>query len=290
MAWVPAGLPFSFGQFHHAASGFGPTMPVRSCPECVAPAPLDGYQCPAAASHINCHMCKTPFPDRPLCGIPQRCALCALPLCDLYFKAMSQAPAGSAAPAAPSSSGTTNTHPDGCRNNNGKNYLRPIKEHSMSQLPASLFGGNVVEQSILSMYLSTGGCPTTHFQPAPQLNPSTFDINLGINTNNSGSNALPVPHVWQECLTKFASGLWVPDLTAVSGPLTPTTAVCEPCCGRVFSALLYHYRRAIDKDDLPPAILNRPNCWYGVHCRTQFHNTTHAQNFNHVCPQEKRKE
>lgn len=225
--WVGAPAPYAF---HFTGGYFGAAgLPPTSCAQCTTPA-ADGYICPPGAIHIRCFSCKTPFPERPLCNIPQRCEMCRTPFCDLYL--------------------------GGCKNPGGVGYLQPIKDHAIDALPARLFNGNSIEQSILSSYLAASGAT--------------------------------VQAAWAECLRKFGDGTWTPDLPGCPG--TPTAHVCKPCVLRVFSALAYHYRRAISRDALPASVTNRPNCWYGRECRTQFKNIVHAQNYNHVCPQEKRKE
>ena len=95
---------------------------------------------------------------------------------------------------------------------------------------------------------------------------------------------------WARCLAQFQAGKWVPDVTCVKGALTADTVVCMPCCQRLFASLLFHFRRAIPRDSLPPAVEKRGDCWHGMQCRTQKHNLVHAQNYNHVCMQVKRKE
>ena len=218
--------------FHHFVPGFVPPPAPRMCPQCTTPAAGDGFLCPPGGPHLKCFSCKTPFPDRPLCGTPQKCLLCSMPFCDLYL--------------------------GGCAASGGVGYLQPIKDHQMTALPLRLFGGNTIEQGVLSTHLATVGTS--------------------------------VADAWKECLKEFAANAWIPDLASVHGPLVCETVVCRPCCQRVFAALLYHYRRAIPREALPAAVTNRPNCWYGKDCRTQFNNIAHAQNYNHACPQEKRKE
>ena len=211
--------------------GFGLMGAPAECPQCTAPA-ADGFLCPAGQPHLRCFTCKGAFPERPLCGIPQRCALCSKAFCDQYL--------------------------GGCKHPSGVRILQPIKDHDMDELPLALFGGNVVEQGVLSSHLATSG--------------------------------ITVPMAWRSCLDAFGKGQWVPDLTSVMGPLVVDTSVCRPCCQRVFAALLYHLRRSIPRDALPKEVTDRPNCWYGKECRTQFKNVSHAQRYNHACPQEKRKE
>lgn len=224
---LPALAPHAF---RFAPHFFGAhSLPPTKCEQCTVAA-TDGYLCPPGAIHVRCYSCKTPFPERPLCGIPQRCELCRTPFCDLYM--------------------------GGCKNPAGVGYLQPIKDHTMDALPARLFNGNTIEQSILSSYLATAG--------------------------------IGLPAAWKECVEKFGAGAWSPEFAGA--PAGPTAIICKPCCQRVFSGLLYHLRRSIPRDALPDNVTNRPNCWYGKECRTQYKNIGHAQNYNHACPQEKRKE
>lgn len=230
-AWrgpLMAGPP---GAIFHPMPGFPPRAPI-ACPQCHAPA-ADGFQCPPGGSHLNCLSCHSSFPDRPMCGIAQKCFLCSMPFCDLYL--------------------------GGCKNPAGVGYLQPLKDHRMDALPtAQLFNGNRIEQDILQRHLHAGG--------------------IGAGT------------AWLDCLKNLGEGAWKPDIASVRGPVTPEVCVCKPCANRIFAALLVNYRRAIPRDALPPAVANRPDCWYGLQCRTQFSNPVHAQKYNHVCNAEKRKE
>ena len=147
----------------------------------------------------------------------------------------------------------------GCKNPAGQGYLQALQDHALDLLPTGhLFGGNTVEISVLTSYMAASG--------------------------------ITARQAWNTCLEKFKGGEWVPNLTFAKGPLTPDTALCVPCCGRVFAALLYHFRRSVPRDALPPVTAARPDCWFGLECRTQKHNVLHAQKFNHVCPQVKHKE
>lgn len=224
---LPALAPHAF---RFAPHFFGAhSLPPTNCAQCTVAA-VDGYLCPPGAIHVRCFSCKTPFAERPLCGVPQRCELCRTPFCDLYL--------------------------GGCKNPAGVGYLQPIKDHTMDALPARLFNGNSIEQSILSSYLATAG--------------------------------ITVPAAWKECVEKFSAGAWSPEFAGA--PASSSSVICKPCCQRVFSGLLYHLRRSVPRDALPDTVTNRPNCWYGKECRTQYKNIPHAQNYNHACPQEKRKE
>ncbi|KAG8345839.1 hypothetical protein TRVL_03339 [Trypanosoma vivax] len=127
-----------------------------------------------------------------------------------------------------------------------------------SVLPRKLFGGNGVERQILSSYLASKG--------------------------------ISVEGAWEECITRMRAGDWVPDVTCVSQELSLESALCMGCMEVLFAALLFHFRRSVSRSELPKSVTDRPNCWYGINCRTQFHNAQHANKYNHACYQEKRKE
>ncbi|KPI83809.1 hypothetical protein ABL78_7143 [Leptomonas seymouri] len=203
------------------------------CEECDTPGPIDGFQCPAGGPHLLCCACAQPFAERPLCGRPQRCHLCNTAYCHLY-------------------------RAGGCTGDSLRPF-RPIKEHKPVEiLPPQAFGGNTIEQSILSTYLA--------------------------------SNNIFVKDIWTTTLAKMEAGEWMPDMVLINGTMSIDSAVCQRCAVKVFAELLFHYRRSIPADALPESVTKRSNCWYGKECRTQYHKMQHAQNFNHVCYQEKRKE
>ncbi|EAN80169.1 FHA domain containing protein, putative [Trypanosoma equiperdum] len=217
------------GQTHGHAPATG------SCKHCEAPSAVDGFRCPARGMHQSCARCRRLFPMRPLCTRPQRCHLCSTPYCNLYYKDEGGCPVGA----------------DG--------GLTIVSQYRAPQaLPPNLFGGNKVEQNIVSSYLMV--------------------------------KHVVVEDVWGECLQKLSGREWVPDITCVNGPVTADSALCEGCMDILFAALLFHYRRCIPRAELPYSVTDRPNCWYGLNCRTQFHNMQHANKYNHACYQEKRKE
>ncbi|ORC86039.1 zinc finger family protein [Trypanosoma theileri] len=220
---------------HYRRNTYGHFRPTGPCRHCEAPSTVDGYSCPEGGLHHSCVNCQRLFPQRPLCSRPQCCQLCNIPHCNLYYEEEGGCPCGS-------SGGLTRL----------RQYCPP------STLPQKTFGGNMIEQSILSRYLS--------------------------------SKNISIEAVWKECMSKMQSNDWIPDITCVNDQLTADSALCEGCMETVFASLLFHYRRAIPSSDLPESVTQRPNCWYGVNCRTQFHNTKHANSYNHVCYQEKRKE
>ncbi|KEG12929.1 zinc finger family protein [Trypanosoma grayi] len=216
-------------------SAYGHPRPTGPCRHCETASAVDSYRCPDGGLHQVCSQCRRLFPQRPLCPRPQRCQLCSVPYCNLYYE-----------------------EEGGCHSSNDCGLIHLRRYHAPSSLPEKTFGGNSVEQSILSNYLTARG--------------------------------IQVEAVWKECMEKLESGEWIPDITCVSGQLTVDSALCENCMQTVFASLLFHYRRAVPSSELPETVRNRPNCWYGINCRTQFHKMQHANNYSHVCYQEKRKE
>lgn len=219
------------------------------CRHCLSPSPIDGFQCCAATSsaphehspaHLQCKACWHPFPDRPLCGRPLCCFVCATPYCHLYY-------AGAEG---------------GCSavglNGEGSS-LKPLDEYSFDYIPHAAFAGNAVEYQRFQEYLS--------FQDISPLS------------------------VWISCLQHFREGAWRPDVRSIGGEITPDKPVCSNCARLLYAGLLFHYRRAIPDEDLPDEeIAALQECWNGIQCRTQFQSAVHAEKFNHICYQEKRKE
>ena len=74
----------------------------------------------------------------------------------------------------------------------------------------------------------------------------------------------------------------IDDALGVKKTLSKDSAVCRNCAGKVWDTLVYNYRRAID-NQLPAAVQNRADCWYGHSCRTQIHKYAHALKLNHIC-------
>ncbi|EKF30959.1 hypothetical protein MOQ_005211 [Trypanosoma cruzi marinkellei] len=146
----------------------------------------------------------------------------------------------------------------GCRSYLNGHLVRPQDSIPITTMPRTVFGGNTVERHIFSDYLSTKG--------------------IGLAT------------VWRECMEKFQSGEWVPDIVCTNGELTGDSFLCVKCVYAVVDSLLFCYRLKVPRHELPESVTNRPNCWYGNKCRTQFHNTGHANRYNHVCYQVKGKE
>ncbi|PBJ80499.1 hypothetical protein BCY84_01313 [Trypanosoma cruzi cruzi] len=209
--------------------------PRHSCRHCRGASSVDGFRCPTDAPHRHCRACGTSFPYRPLCSRPQNCQMCGATYCNLYYEGEG-----------------------GCRAFLNGHLVRPKDGTPIRTMPRTVFGGNTVEQNILSDYLSTKG------------------ISLGM--------------VWLECMEKFRAREWVPNIVCANGQLTEDSPLCVKCMNAVVDSLLFFYRLKVPRHELPESVTKRPNCWYGDKCRTQFHKVQHAKRYNHACYQEKGKE
>ena len=70
--------------------------------------------------------------------------------------------------------------------------------------------------------------------------------------------------------------------------LRRTDTICHFCMERIWPELLYYWRESL-KPAMPDSVKNRPDCWYGKECKTQATNLVHAQKYNHICPNLKKK-
>lgn len=58
-------------------------------------------------------------------------------------------------------------------------------------------------------------------------------------------------------------------------------AVCDTCWKDLWFQMVFYYRTQVNFD-MPKAIKDRPDCYWGVNCRTMSHNTDHARRYNHI--------
>ncbi|KAK2959521.1 putative Histone H2A [Blattamonas nauphoetae] len=95
--------------------------------------------------------------------------------------------------------------------------------------------------------------------------------------------------VWDSIIDKLSSDPEWQKLTMGphQTPITSEMAVCSTCFARAQRELLLNYRESIPKTAMPAAVQQLDDCWYGTKCRTQWHKWTHAQKYNHICPQTK---
>ncbi|CCW69554.1 unnamed protein product [Phytomonas sp. Hart1] len=121
------------GSYGHATATFD-----SCCRHCQVPSAVDGFQCVEGSSHLICQSCRTRFPERPLCGRPQRCYLCKIPFCNLYYGDEGGCPAVRL---------SVDDH-------NLSTGLCSLYTHVFSAIPSRTFAGNTTEQAILNSYIS----------------------------------------------------------------------------------------------------------------------------------------
>jgi hypothetical protein len=127
--------------------------------------------------------------------------------------------------------------------------LRRVKDHTFAAVPPTALMGNAFERNVLQGVLNKRGI-------TPQ-----------------GVYASYMPNL---------------DSLAAAGGITADHAVCTSCSTQIFNKIIYDYRAKVPKDQLPPEIAKRQDCWYGQACRTQTHKPEHAQNLNHICEQKRK--
>ena len=70
--------------------------------------------------------------------------------------------------------------------------------------------------------------------------------------------------------------------------LTKNDIVCSSCIDKIWCSLLFYWRDSINSE-MPAAVKNRSKCWYGCECTTQSTNLVHAQKYDHIGPNLKKK-
>eukprot|EP01064_Diplonema_japonicum_P003069 TRINITY_DN12024_c0_g1_i1.p1 TRINITY_DN12024_c0_g1~~TRINITY_DN12024_c0_g1_i1.p1 ORF type:complete len:510 (+),score=68.70 TRINITY_DN12024_c0_g1_i1:56-1585(+) len=136
---------------------------------------------------------------------------------------------------------------------NGGGFSLLNAQHFHNIPPATTFAGNPFELNVLTTWMSSQ-------------NKTTADL-------------------WKECLEKLDRREWTPHGIICNTPnVKSDNYSCGNCASKIFGGLLYHLRRSIPDSELPDAISQRSECWYGLQCRTQHNKPVHAANLNHVCP------
>ncbi|KAJ3158846.1 hypothetical protein HDU86_002534 [Geranomyces michiganensis] len=147
--------------------------------------------------------------------------------------------------------------------------LQPLREYKCRDIPIEAFRGNMTERSLLKEQLE-----------------ATF------NTLDAGVRA-----VWQAAFDAMQDGIYYPSpsrmgangpnafpySTAVDRVTDVETLLCGSCANQVLAHMMEWYRKNIPRNELVPKLRNRPDCWYGKDCRTQFHSLAHAEKLNHFC-------
>ena len=103
--------------------------------------------------------------------------------------------------------------------------------------------------------------------------------------NYLASKSRAATEVFQAALEKLDKG----EFKCTEIPTAKGDSVaCKNCALKIFIDLAYQYRAAIPMAEFPDAVRKRGDCWWGHGCRTQGHNTDHAQRLNHICEAKKK--
>ncbi|KAH7352692.1 hypothetical protein KP509_19G058700 [Ceratopteris richardii] len=130
--------------------------------------------------------------------------------------------------------------------------MKKVTERTGDILPSEAFARNTYEQDIIRRYLQERG--------------------------------LHINNVLTEWLQKMDRG----EIAGIDLPNNPQvqymdTYFCNSCEEHIVCELLYRFRSSLPKNELPPDVAARPDCWYGRLCRTQSHKYSHAAKLNHIC-------
>ncbi|KAK4704325.1 hypothetical protein P7C70_g1886, partial [Phenoliferia sp. Uapishka_3] len=137
-----------------------------------------------------------------------------------------------------------------------------LVDQPLSRVLPNLFAGLAPEQKIIDDYLdATDGNIETIF--------AELFLDRGVNP----------------CRPKFFG----PALGEDRAVLSLNDEVCRSCALAITeSALNAEWPKMMSEPIvralLPPQVLNRADCWYGLSCRTAPHNAHHALRLNHLCP------
>jgi E3 ubiquitin-protein ligase CHFR len=72
----------------------------------------------------------------------------------------------------------------------------------------------------------------------------------------------------------------VPPLVAREVKLDKDSVCCDLCWNDLWFQMVLAYRIEV-APNLPPAVRDRPLCYWGINCRTMDHNLDHAKKYNH---------
>ena len=85
-----------------------------------------------------------------------------------------------------------------------------------------------------------------------------------------------------DILNKLETETWkIRDTSNKEQALKKTSTIWMSCAPEIWDHIIYKYRETI-KNELPPNITNRSDCWFGSKWRTQVHNQSHASKLNHI--------
>ncbi|KAJ3018291.1 hypothetical protein HKX48_002982 [Thoreauomyces humboldtii] len=91
-----------------------------------------------------------------------------------------------------------------------------------------------------------------------------------------------VERIWKEFVDRYVSENLYESRFVCATELQMHSEICNTCSDIVCSEALYAYM-VTHRNDLPVAVRDRPNCWYGRECRNQK-TAAHARTFNHIAP------
>lgn len=143
--------------------------------------------------------------------------------------------------------------------------LRKLRAHTMPMLPQGAVLGIRSETDLLQSYLDRN-----HVTPQAAWRCDGLASLFLFAVTDAARSA---------CVQKLEAGTYK---SAKWPNATADTFFCGGCAIMVQRELLLEYRRAIPEADMGP---KRPDCHWGMSCRTAAHNDQHALRFNHVCPQ-----
>jgi len=207
---------------------------------------VGGYQCPPGSLHTSCAACLCQMPRNEIPGKITRCQICTLRFCDSLF---------------------------GC--DSRENGLKPLQERAEEGNTGCVVNvlDNAHETSILSDYLATKNLTADGM------------LKVCLDRIADGTmNALKTSSVTPMIMLPGPMGIAIPaGAPPTHHHATGESQVCLKCYKTVVKTASYEYRAAIPSSELPAAVMNRDDCWYGRDCRTMRHNPSHSQRLNHIC-------
>ena len=73
----------------------------------------------------------------------------------------------------------------------------------------------------------------------------------------------------------------IPPIGSREVKINADDAVCDLCWKELWFQMVFFYRNQIAAY-MPPAVRDRPTCYWGVNCRTMDHNDDHAKKYSHM--------
>lgn len=97
-----------------------------------------------------------------------------------------------------------------------------------------------------------------------------------------------VPQFYGKAVQKLAESDW--EVTVGGKKVKPRQEwpLCKDCSEDFQGELIFIYRESVH-EQFPAFVKARPKCWFGRECTTQKHNAQHAQKYNHIGANTKKK-